>query len=193
MKTLQIIHSIEESVGSVEEGQDYRVDHIPYRGFSRGLGEFMELTIPLVSGDFEWIMIQPADNYLDYSDAVRACKESKFHHFGIGLSADSYASHGHVYRGSQLSGWREIPFFDHGMFYSKEFYKIISPCFKDSKSFWGLESLAAKLHKEKYGTTCGLYCGAEMKHTKPIQSMNWFIDGKTPSDDAAFVRQKYGI
>lgn len=193
MKTLQVIYSTENDKPSTVETDTYRVNYVPYHGFSRGLGEFMELTIPIVKGDYPWVMIQPADNELDYDEAVNACQESPYHHFGFALSDDSPASHAHVYRNGQMEGWREIPHFDHAMFFSWEFYQIVSPYFHESKSFWGLDFLAAKLHKERYGTACGLYCSATMRHTKPIESASWVIDGKTPWEELDAIRQKYGI
>jgi len=193
MKTLQVIHSIEAGDTSPIVTPTYRVDRVAYPGFSRGLGEFMEKTIPLVRGEYPWIMIQPADNEIDYDEAVKACRGAPYHHFGFALSDDSPASHAHVYRHGQTEGWREAPFYDHGMFFSWEFYQVISPYFHESKSFWGLELLAAKFHKEHYGTTCGLYCGATMRHTKAIQSDGWRIDGKSSRDELDAIRAKYGV
>ena len=193
MKILQILHSVEDDKMHVEENGTYRVHHIPYRGFSRGLGEFMELTRPLVEGEFPWIMIQPADNEIDYDEAVKACQESPYHYFGFGLTDDSYASFAHVYRGAQLEGWREVPFYDHGMFFSYEFYQVIAPHFWESKSHWGLDYLTAFLHRNLYGTTCGLYCGATMRHTQPICSNTFIIDGKRPDQELDWIRRKYRL
>ena len=193
MKTLQILHSIAAGDAHVEETDTYRVHHIPYVGFSRGLGEFMHLTRPLVTGEFPWIMIQPHDNELNYDEAVKACSESPYHYFGIALSDDSYASFSHVFRNNQYEGWREIPFYDHGMFFSYEFYKVISPHFHESKSHWGMDLLTAHFHRNLYGSTCGLYCGATMRHTDPIRSNTFVIDGVTPDKEMAAIRRKYNI
>jgi hypothetical protein len=193
MKTLQVIYSTESDQPSTVETATYRVDHVPYRGFSRGLGEFAELTIPLVKGDYPWILIQPADNELNYDEAVAACLASPYHHFGFSLSDDSHASHPHVFRGGQPDGWREVPFYDHAMFYSLEFYRMFSPHFRESKSFWGLDLLACFFHRNLYGKPCAVYCGAELRHTKPIESNAWCIDGKSPDQEMAMIRAKYGI
>jgi len=193
MKTLQVIHSVASGDTSPIVTPTYRVDRVVYPGFSRGLGEFMEKTISLVQGEYPWILIQPEDNEIDYDRAVEACRESPYRHFGFALSDDSYASHPHVYRNGQAEGWREIPYYDHGMFFAWDFYQVAAPYFCESKSFWGLEFICAKLHKDRYGTTCGLYCGAAMRHTKPIESSAWVIDGKTPASELAAIRAKYGV
>ena len=193
MKTLQVFHSVDGELSEILDTPTYAAHRIPYKGFSRGLGEFMEKCAPMADLSIPWIMFQCDDEEIDYNKAVEACLESPYHYWGFGLSDDSYADHPCTRRGSQRTGWRTIKYYDHGMFYSSDFFPVISPFFKESKSFWGLELLSAKLHKARYGTTCGLYCGAEMRHTRPVRSRDMMIDGKSPMQELQEICAKYHV
>lgn len=178
MRKIEIIKATEGESGVIENAC-YRLRLIPYKGLSRGFGEFMEKTWHLVEL-CEWVMWQPADIEMDYNDLLNACKIAPGDFWALALSRDSYHSHKWTVRSAH--GWRSVPFVDLSPVYRYDFAVRMSPYFGLSKSGWGLDILFAH-HAGAW--VCDDY---EMRHIKPVTSQNWNIEGKSPMRELADIQ-----
>ena len=167
------------------EAPGIRYDAVPYPGFSRGFGEFMEKTWHMVR-PCDWVMWQPHDIEMDYADLIKACAVSESHFWALSLTPDSY--HSHKWTVNKGKGWREVPFVDLSPVYSYEFALAMSEHFGRSKSGWGLDVLFANHHKRLYGSTAHICDDYMQRHTKPLDSQNWRIDGLSPMDELQRIK-----
>ena len=182
---IQVIKANEHGDSNVFEVCGVHVYHSPYIGITRGYGEFMDHYKPEPSA--EWVVYQPHDVALNYFDLRRAIDNSPGKFFQLSLSNDSYGSHQFLFRHGRL-GWHRVPFVEIMVpVFKRDFYDVVAPYMKESKSGWGLDYLWAHL----YGEQPWLCCDYEMRHKNPITSHKWRIDGKTPMDEAEYITRKY--
>lgn len=189
MRKIEIIRATEGEAKRIET-QRYRITEVPYKGLSRGFGEFMDLTYPLVE-PCEWVCWLPADIEVDVEDLIEASKTAPSEFWALSLSGDSFVSHGWTRRIG--SGWREVPFVDLAPVYSFSFVVRANSLFHESKSGWGLDLLFADLNKKRTGFTAHVCDDFQMRHTKKLESQTWVIDGKSPMDELAYIKKKYRL
>jgi hypothetical protein len=177
VRKIEIIKATQGGRGEMTT-PEFRLRMIPYSGFSRGFGEFMDKTKDMVE-PCEWVMWQPHDIEMDYADLLKACETAPGDFWALALTPDSYHSHGFTLR--QGKGWREVPIVDLSPVFRYEFAVSMMPTFGLSKSGWGLDHLFAK-HAGAW--VCDDYT---MAHTKPVSSHEWLIDGKSPMDELRHI------
>jgi hypothetical protein len=182
---IQVIKANEHGDPNVFEVCGIHVYHSPYIGITRGYGEFMDHYKPEPSA--EWVVYQPHDVALNYFDLRRAIDNSPGKFFQLSLSDDSYGSHEFLFK-RKRQGWHRVPFVEIMVpVFKRDFYDVVAPYMKESKSGWGLDYLWAHL----YGEQPWLCCDYEMRHKNPITSHKWLIDGKTPMDESSYIVEKY--
>ena len=159
----------------------------PFVGITRGYGEFMDYHKPEPFA--EWVAYQPHDVVVDYGSLIKSIESCPGSLFQLSLSNDSYGSHGFLFRNGRR-GWHKVPFVEIMMpVFRRDFYNVVAPYMKESKSGWGLDHLWTHL----YGEQPWLCCDYEMTHSDPITSHQWIIDGKTPMDEMEEIRIKYSL
>jgi hypothetical protein len=178
VRKIEIIQATEGEQGEVVTAE-YRIRLIPYAGLSRGFGEFMEKTWHLVE-PCEWVMWQPADIEINYDELLEACNTAPGDFWALSLTKNS--PHSHEWTVNNGKGWRSVPIVDLSPVYRYDFAVRMAPNFALSKSGWGLDILFAH-HAGAW--VCDDY---QMKHTKPLNSQNWLIDGKSPMDELQYIK-----
>jgi hypothetical protein len=185
---LTVIKAGEEH--SVEQCGEVSVITQPYKGITRGWGEFMAL---YTHDKSEWVSYQPHDVIVNYGQILSAISQSPVAMFQLALSKDSYGSHGFTYAKGR-TGWHDVPFVEAMMpVFRWDFYKIVAPVMGESKSGWGLDHLWADLHRKTYGVSPMICCNYVMKHTEPVRSQHFVIDGKTSMHEMHLIKQKYQL
>lgn len=189
MKTLHVIQAYHKN--EEIETEDYRVTRIAYKGFSRGYGEFMELTSHLAEG--KWIAFQPHDVGLSYEELLNACKNAPTNLFQIAV-ADESDTVWKFLKKNNKTGWHEVDFVEvMTPVFKKEFFDICKPTFSESKSSYGLDFLWARMHINHYGKKPSVCYDYTMTHPGPVTSGKWLIDGKKPSQELKAIKRKYNI
>jgi hypothetical protein len=162
---------------------------IPYRGFSRGMGEFMERAVKKYAktiAKYDYIAFMGDD--VEYEPLYLASvSEAIAEHWWQPVHASG--SH-HTYAAMKRAG--RLPFVELNCVYSRDFLTHCAPYFTESKSGWGLDVLMGKLHVERYGTE-PLVCDAmTMRHVKPVTG-GWEIDGVSSGEELNRIIEKYGV
>jgi len=178
----------------VKENRDpdgrFRILSIPFRGFSRGFGEFMEKSWALAE-PAEWICWMPADIECNMEDMLKACESAPSEFWALSLSADSPVSHHHTRR--MGSGWREVPLVDLAPVYSWAMAVEASRHFHESKSGWGLDLIFAEMNRKRTGHCAHVCDDYEMRHTKELESQGWVIEGLSPMQEMEQIKRRHGI
>ena len=169
---------------------EIRIREIPYKGFSRGFGEFMAKTVDDIE-PCQWVCWLPADIKVDIKDIIEASKTAPSEFWALSLSKDSFVSH--AWTRVAGAGWREVPFVDLAPVYSYSFVLRAKEYFGESKSGWGLDLIFADLNRKRNGFTAHVCDDYQMKHTKKLESQNWVIDGKTPMDELQQIKTKFRL
>ncbi|MGA1776982.1 MAG: hypothetical protein ACO39G_07865 [Flavobacteriaceae bacterium] len=187
MKKLHVIQAYEHN--EEFETDDYKVTRVAYKGFSRGYGEFMELTSHLADG--EWISFQPHDVTLSYEELASCCDTSPVYLFQLSVSNHTNTVWQWLKQGDKR-GWHEVNFVEiMTPVFRKEFFDYCKPTFAESKSGYGLDFLWAKLHRDKYGKPPYACYDYTMDHPGHVTSNRWVIDGKGPFDELRELKAKY--
>jgi hypothetical protein len=188
---IQVIKATQSSQSFVTEHCEGAivVYEMPYIGIARGYGEFMDLY--KANSKAQWVMYQPHDVVLNYNDLLQAIKESPGAHFQLALSNQSHCSHRWLSRDNR-TGWIPTRFVEEmAPIFRKDFYDIIEPFMKESKSSWGLGHLWAYLYKKHFKEDPWLCCDYEMHHTEEVSSTKWIIDGKTPVEELSRIHHEF--
>jgi hypothetical protein len=175
---------------NIEQYGDVTVITQPYKGITRGFGEFME-HYPHTKD--KWVSYQPHDVIVDYAKLLEAVKASPVAMFQPALTDDSYGSWKFTYQRGR-TGWHQIPFVEAMMpVWSWEFYLAIARYMGESKSGWGLDFIWARAHWDVYDRPPMICCDVTMKHTQPVQSQHFVIDGRSSHDEMHALKIKYNV
>ena len=189
MRKIEIIRA-SEGQSMVLQTDEIRIREIPYKGFSRGFGEFMEKTVDDIE-PCQWVCWLPADIEVDIADIIKASKSAPSEFWALALSADSPVSHDWTRVAG--AGWREVPLVDLAPVYSYSFVLKAKEHFGESKSGWGLDLIFSDLNKKRTGYTAHVCDDYQMRHTKKLESQNWLIDGLTPMQEMARIKLKFRL
>lgn len=168
---------------SITHGRGYTLTRQPYRGITRGYGEFMAR---YGHDHAEWVAYQPHDVTVDYEQLCQAITECPGEHFQLALSHDSYYSHHWTLQ--QGSGWREVPFVEAMLpVFRWDFYCMVRPYLSQSKSGWGLDLLWSS-----FGVPylCDTWT---MTHHQPVTSMHMEIDGVPAPEEMRRIQVRYRL
>lgn len=175
---------------SVERMGEVTLITQPYKGITRAYGEFMEY---YPHSQDKWVSYQPHDVVVDYGLLLEACKASPVALFQPALTDDSYGSWRFTYQRGR-AGWHQIPFVEAMMpVFRWEFYLAIARYMPESKSGWGLDFIWARAHWEIYERPPMVCCDVTMKHTEPVQSQNYVIDGRSSEEEMHAIKIKYNV
>ena len=187
-----IIQAVDADIAQgvdVEIIGDWKVIKVPFRGLSRGMGEFMELTLPMTSGD--WTCWMQADMEFDPLHIIEASRTAPSLYWALALTEDSPLSH--AWTRKIDAGWREVPFVDLGIVCHRRVLDIAGRHFMESRSAWGLDLILADVNRALTGHTAHVCDDYTARHTKPVESQHWLIDGRTPWEEMQHIRRKFNV
>jgi hypothetical protein len=167
---------------------------VPYPGFSRGMGEFMDKVVTKYRktiDNHDFIAIMGDD--CEY-DPVQVAHYAELYNLHWWQPAHVRGSH-HTYGAMaehRVNGIKRLPFIELNCVYSRQFLLHCAPYFDESKSGWGLDVLMGKLHMEMTGGEPSVLSEVTMRHRKPVTG-GWEIDGVSSGDELRAICDKYGV
>ena len=168
------------------------VIHKDYNGYSRGMGEFIDKVVSeyweLIE-TFEYISFMGDDCIFEPNHLLEM---ANWPYYQLSMTRDSFYSWTHLLK-QDGSDFRYVPFIEINCVMSLEFLQKVKAHFKESKSAWGYDYLFADIHKKMYNQYPVCVDTYSYKHTKPVESGKWNIDGKTPWDDMKYILDTYNL